>query len=292
MAGTLCKAEISRLVAGGELIHYGEHSRIRGCSYDCGVGDIFFDGRVFKRASGQQGVTVPPGGVVALFTREILDLPDDIAGTAFPINAMSSKGLLVLNPGHIDPGFRGHLSVKALNLRKSEMLLRFDEPIFTVIFERLSHPTDAYKHNLDPNERARDFQQREVETTPRTILEACDLSKLTFGGPSRDDVEASLERRWGMAKVEVDAMIRGHWMTRWSFMLMLIAAIAACIAVGLTIWPLPNRTPSGAATDGPGGAITGTSDNPLRSSTGMGSQSDTPQKTKAKEIDKMYKGTQ
>lgn len=283
MAGTLCKVEISRLLADGKLIHHGEQDRTRGCSYDCGVGDIFFGGKVFKKTSGEQGVTVPPGGVVALFTREILDLPDDIAGTAFPINAMSSKGLLVLNPGHIDPGFRGHLTVKALNLRKSEMLLRFDEPIFTVIFERLPHATDAYKNNVDQAERAREFHQREVETTPRTILEACDLSKLTFGGTTREEVEAALDRRWNTEKLEVDAMIRSHWMTRWTFILMLVAAVASCIAVALTIWPLANHPSSGTVSDRSGSAAVSNPVDPARSTTGAGSQSNPPQTTQATE---------
>jgi deoxycytidine triphosphate deaminase len=244
VAGLLCKAEILGYFAAGKLIHDGDTSRTRGCSYDCGVGDIFFDGQMFKRASGQQGVKVPPGGVVALFTREILDLPADIAGTAFPINAMSSRGLLVLNPGHVDPGFRGHLTVKALNLRKSELLLRFDEPIFTVLFEKLPHATDTYRNNVDQADRARDFHQREVETTPRTILDACDLSKLTLAGPTRDEMEAALDRRWNTEKVEVGEMIRAHWMARWSFVLMLIAATAACISVGLSLWPLIHPSPS------------------------------------------------
>jgi deoxycytidine triphosphate deaminase len=283
VAGTLCKAEISRLLADGKLILHGEQGRIRGCSYDCGVGDIFFGGKVFKKTSGEQGVTVPPGGIVALFTREILDLPDDIAGTAFPINAMSSKGLLVLNPGHIDPGFRGHLSIKALNLRKSEMLLRFDEPIFTVIFERLPHPTEAYKNNVDQAERAREFHQREVETTPRTILEACDLSRLTFGGTTRDEVEAALDRRWNTEKLEVDAMIRAHWMTRWTFILMLVAAVASCIAVALTIWPLANHPSSGTVSNGSGSAAVSNPVDPARNTEGAGSQSTLPQATKATE---------
>lgn len=265
MAGLLCKAEILEYFAAGKLIHDGDAGRIRGCSYDCGVGDIFFDSQMFKKESGQHGVKVPPGGVVALFTRETLDLPADIAGTAFPINAMSSRGLLVLNPGHVDPGFRGHLTVKALNLRKSELLLRFDEPIFTVLFEKLPHVTDTYRNNIDQADRARDFHQREVETTPRTILDACDLSGLALAGPTRDEMEAALDRRWSTGKVEVGEMIRAHWMARWSFVLMLIAATAACISVGLSLWPLihPSSSISAAPPDRPGVSISAT---PLQNS--------------------------
>src|SRR6185437_8683197 len=114
MSGPLTYDDIANELAHKRLIIGGELSCVEACSYDMRVGTIFRDGSRISGAKGQ--VILQPGDIVSLFTLEELNLPADIAATAFAINAMSSEGLLVLNPGHVDPGFRGPLTVKAINI--------------------------------------------------------------------------------------------------------------------------------------------------------------------------------
>lgn len=217
-SGILLGAEIRKLIDANQLIESANVDRIRSCSYDLAVGTIFYDGKIIREIEPDLGVTLPPGGVVSIFTRESLKLPDDVIGTAFAINAMSREGFLVLNPGHVDPGFKGPLTVKAINLRTTPMLLQIGAPVFTVIFERISSGAVPYPYNTSRPEREMAFHRREVEIAPRTLLDATDGSHRSLA-PSRD---------------EVDTMIAKHWTSR---VTLFATAVAALCAVWLIVEP-------------------------------------------------------
>ena len=119
-----------------------------------------------------------------------------MCATAFAINKMSSQGFLVLNPGHVDPGFKGPLSVKALNIRKVPMPLHIGDNIFTVIFQRLSKPAPEFTHNFsDRQAREWDFNKTVVETAPRTIFEMMAADR-DGPYPGRDEVRSMITRHW------------------------------------------------------------------------------------------------
>jgi deoxycytidine triphosphate deaminase len=193
--GVLGKKEIIALMSNEVLIKNGNIARVRGASYDMTVGPIFVDGKIRKSATELISEKVEPGGVINIFTSEVLDLPNDVCATAFAINSMSSRGFLVLNPGHIDPGFKGALTVKALNIRKVPYVIQSGEPIFTVVFERLPAVTEGYGGNRSSDERERLFNKEIVETS-------CDsLSTLILQDPngpypSREEVRAAIQRHW------------------------------------------------------------------------------------------------
>jgi len=195
----------------GRLIQGGDPKQLRGCSYDLRIGTILFDDQMHSGAD--RPVVVPPGGLVSIMTKEIVALPDDVCATAFAINQLSSKGFLVLNPGHVDPGFVGALTIKALNVRKVPMTLTLGANIFTLIFERLPKPTFGYKHNNpDHDERLRAFYATTVETSPKTLFEVMKGEK-DGPFPSRDEVER---------------MIRNHWM---GWLTLFLAGVAAYKAI-------------------------------------------------------------
>jgi dUTPase len=197
-----------------QLIASGDIGGVQGCSYDMTIGTIFWEGKIIKEKGAS--VIIPPGGVVSILTHEELHLPDDVFATAFAINKWSSKGFLVLNPGHVDPGFRGSLSVRALNIRKVDMPLPVGEKVFTVIFQRLSQPTKTYAGNIaSREERERDYNQAVIELSPRTIFEM--MAKSSDGPyPGRE---------------EVGSMIRKHWATIASLIFTFIAAATGLISV-------------------------------------------------------------
>jgi deoxycytidine triphosphate deaminase len=82
-----------------------------------------------------------------------LNLPDNVAATAYGINGQTSKGLLVINSGHVDPGFIGPLTVTAINLTKEKKIIRVGDPIMTVVFQRLPEATLPYEGNIARVER-------------------------------------------------------------------------------------------------------------------------------------------
>src|SRR4029078_7557169 len=96
------------------MIRNGDPSRVPPSSYDMVVGTVFRNGKVFKhdQPGGLEPIVIAPGEVMTMLTLEELRLHQDVAATAFAMNAQSSQGLLVMNPGHIDPGYDGALTVK------------------------------------------------------------------------------------------------------------------------------------------------------------------------------------
>jgi dUTPase len=214
-AGSVLVAqEITEHIKNRRLVPDGNLDHVSGCSYDMTIGTLFWDSEIISGSDKQ--IVIPPGGVVSILTAEDLDLPNDICATAFAINKMSSRGFLVLNPGHVDPGYKGPLSIKALNVRKVPMPLHSGDPIFTVIFQRLSGPTFAYKSNIQSRQtREHEFNSTVVETSPKTLFDVMPLDR-TGPFPGRE---------------EVNDMIRCHWLSRWStaaaIATLLFSAIAA-----------------------------------------------------------------
>jgi hypothetical protein len=150
-----------------------------------------------------------------MFTLEELELPSDMCATAFAMNEQSSRGLLVLNAGHVDPGYTGPLTVKALNLRKVPLALSRGDKIFTVTFERLPlATTQPYTRNRSRDDLERQFNKTDVEVSPRSIAE---LVTTAPGAPFP-------------TRLEVRELIRDHWASRWSLFLSFIAAVAAIVA--------------------------------------------------------------
>lgn len=75
---------------------------------------------------------VPSSGIVDVISKEIIKLPTSVTGFAHVKTSLSSKGLLALNIGLIDPGWEGPLSTTLVNfgdhkgklLQKGETFLR------------------------------------------------------------------------------------------------------------------------------------------------------------------------
>ncbi|MDX9854573.1 MAG: hypothetical protein RBS81_12390 [Tenuifilaceae bacterium] len=126
---------------------------IKGCSYDLRIGTIFIQKKDEKdkiisiARNNDRIIEIFPSEIVTMLTLEPVTLPNDICGTVFPINSLSSKGLLILNPGHIDPGYSGPISICAINLSNEIIRLSLKNEIFTIIFDKLEESTDSYTRN-------------------------------------------------------------------------------------------------------------------------------------------------
>jgi len=128
----------------------------------------------------------------------------------------------VLNPGHVDPGYNGPLTVKALNLRKTPISISLGLPIFTIVFLRLSESTEHpyNKNQPDRDEKEAKFHATEQERTPTSLADLLRVS---------DDLPM-------VSGDAMDRAIRKHWMTRTT---LILAAIAAIFSV---IGPCPGRS--------------------------------------------------
>jgi dCTP deaminase len=84
---------------------------------------------------------VPPGSTVVVETREQLDIPSNLAGFGFPPASVAVNGLLMVNAGFIDPGYKGGLSLTLINMGKEPYTLEVGRKIFTTQWFQLDEDT-------------------------------------------------------------------------------------------------------------------------------------------------------
>jgi deoxycytidine triphosphate deaminase len=88
-------------------------------------------------------VDLAPGEIVTILTHEIVRLPKHISGTLFPPNSLSVQGVLILNPGHVDPGYCGRVAVRLINFKEAFLPLKIGANIFTMTLEKLIEKDDS-----------------------------------------------------------------------------------------------------------------------------------------------------
>jgi dCTP deaminase len=80
------------------------------------------------------------GQTAVIQTLESLLMPDDLAAIGFPPSRVSSQGLLMTNPGHVDPGYQGPLTFTVINMAKQPYHLVQGDRIVTLLLLPLSKP--------------------------------------------------------------------------------------------------------------------------------------------------------
>lgn len=205
----LTDKEIQDFISKNQLIIGSDNQRVKSSSYDMRIGTIFRDGDIINAShkNGQKAVIVKPGEVVTMLTLEELKLPDNIAATAYAMNSQSLNGFLVLNPGHVDPGYSGTLSIKAINLRKVNLPLYIDSPIFTVVFQKLeSGVSKPYPGTKSRREREQEVNDNEIEKSMKSIA---DLMSFT--------------------PEDINKLITNHWTTKFYNTMAIAAALFSAL---------------------------------------------------------------
>jgi deoxycytidine triphosphate deaminase len=134
---------------------YSANSPIQPASIDLSIGDIFLP----EKNEGEKGSIESPfhsyrldsGHTAIVQTREELDLPDNLAAIGFPPSRVSSRGLLMTNPGHVDPGYKGRMKFTVINMGRESYLLNAGEMIVTLLFFRLNPPAAKSFSKRIPN---------------------------------------------------------------------------------------------------------------------------------------------
>jgi deoxycytidine triphosphate deaminase len=145
--GVLIKRQILELAKDKKVNLLGENFKtenVKGCSYDLRIGTIFRNDQIITKLDGDNSnlVNLLPSEIITILTYEEVNLPTTICGTVFSINRNSSSGLLILNPGHIDPGYKGPISICAINLSNETKPLYIGKEIFTIYFHELTAATE------------------------------------------------------------------------------------------------------------------------------------------------------
>lgn len=108
---------------------------VQGDCYDFRVGCVISKRRGVDR--GTKAITLEPGEIVTLLSKEWVRLPENIQAFVIPRNTPAQRGLLVLNAGHIDPNYEGQIMAQVVNLSARELSIQLNdhkEGVFSAVF--------------------------------------------------------------------------------------------------------------------------------------------------------------
>ncbi len=108
-----------------------DNEHFRAASYDVRIGKI-----INVRGKELKEMRLKPQGVVEVVSAEKVRLPMDIAGFAMVKTGLCNLGILPLNIGIIDPGYKGYLSATLLNFGKREFRLKPNQVFLRLTFFR------------------------------------------------------------------------------------------------------------------------------------------------------------
>ena len=87
---------------------FSKDSPVQPSSLDISIGGIYIPGSQLGKKGGEgdpyEEYILEPGQTAVVTSKEKFIFPNNIAAIGFPPSRLSIKGLLMTNPGHIDPG--------------------------------------------------------------------------------------------------------------------------------------------------------------------------------------------
>lgn len=213
------------IVRGLDTTRWAEYdSAIQPASIDLHVGDVYLPGESSPGVPGtlkpRAELTLSTGQTAVVVTKEHLNMPQDWAAYGFPPSHISAQGLLMTNPGHIDPGFSGKLRFTVINMSAVSFSLRRGDAIVTLIVHLLAEPV------------AHDFTQRRTAAGLGVLPDPSwdDVNRL-----AKDfvDVEAR-SKRIASAEVQTaqDRLNRLDTRTKWFTVLAAALGVLGTILVG------------------------------------------------------------
>ncbi|RYE54312.1 MAG: hypothetical protein EOP48_12605 [Sphingobacteriales bacterium] len=85
---------------------------------------------------------IPPQGMVVVVSMEHLTMPSDTIGYAHVRTSLSSKGIMAINIGIIDPGYSGKLASTLLNFGKEPYPIKAGDIFLRTTFHQLNPVTN------------------------------------------------------------------------------------------------------------------------------------------------------
>jgi deoxycytidine triphosphate deaminase len=133
---------------------YSNDSPIQGSSIDLHIGNIYLPGTKDCDIGGAQTPkldhVLQPGETVVVTTKETLHLPSNVAGFGFPPSKVSFGGLLMTNPGHVDPGYDGVLRFTVINMSNGPYPLERGKAIVTLLLFGMEDAVHSDWHQRNP----------------------------------------------------------------------------------------------------------------------------------------------
>lgn len=181
---------------------FGQDSPVQPSSVDLTVGAIHVPGA----KEGELGCatrplnefSLDPGATVVLMTHEKVSMGPSRGGLAFPPTSMANRGILMTNPGHIDPGYSGPLSVTAINMGRRPFPITSGNKLMTlVVFDLGTNAEEDYEERI-PGLAPSKITQERLDNLSYDFLDVTDRSK---------SIARNTGLRWGLAAPVLTAIV-------------------------------------------------------------------------------------
>ena len=150
-----------------------ERDSLRPSCVDLTIGRIYAHKGDITEEKTEKGqiLRLLPGGFAHIESKERFNMPNNIVGFLIPRNRFSELGLLMLNAGHIDPGWQGtgYLTLEVINLRQEfiDLKVGVDRP-FSIMFQYM-HSGSTIPSTALPDEERRNTARSRLESSPETL---------------------------------------------------------------------------------------------------------------------------
>jgi deoxycytidine triphosphate deaminase len=197
-----------------------KNSPVQPCSIDLHAGGIYQYGREASKPGSYghplEEIALGPGEAAVIETKEKLAVPNDLGAVGTPPTSLSFKGVLMVNPGHVDPGYKGHLRVIVINMGRELVSIRLNDIIITLVFSKLQ----VEPHRPYQGAPGGAVQQTHIDRIPRDFLDveqraaraAGEQAKATFMQEFKDAKDEVKQAKSDVTKAQSDikdAKIRG-----------------------------------------------------------------------------------
>ena len=109
-------------------------------NYDLRLGDeVYLSSKELpiKLTEHDNVIAIRSGEFALLITREKVELPKDVMAFISVRFKYKQKGLINISGFHVDPGYRGKLIFSVYNAGPNDILLKKDEAVFMIFFQRM-----------------------------------------------------------------------------------------------------------------------------------------------------------
>ena len=142
-------AELAGDISFGGSFHYRQ---IQPSSVDLTAGNIYVPDNVKKinQTSSLSSLAVgqcmiAAGETIVIELAEDIRIGKGIGGLLLPPNSLTKNGIIMTNPGHIDPGYSGKLTVCLINMGKDAIAVEPNSVVATLLLFRLSSMSGGYQ---------------------------------------------------------------------------------------------------------------------------------------------------
>jgi deoxycytidine triphosphate deaminase len=151
-----------------------EKDSLTPCGVDLTIGKIYAykEKKIEEKSEKGQTLRLPAGGYAHIESKEKFNMPDNIMGFLVQRNSFSERGLLMLNAGHVDPGWKGNgcLTLDIVNLSDEPIdLIVGEHRPFSIIFQYMNTSTKMPTEAI-PEEERRHKALGRLERSPRTLF--------------------------------------------------------------------------------------------------------------------------